>query len=340
VGVSLGAAIYPDHEAQGAALLRAADAALFSAKSAGRSRLAFFESTLLEAAALKFRIEQGLRRAVERGEFELLFQPEVSFGSMQTQLVEALLRWRQPDGQYAAPDEFLSVAEDSGLIMTISDWVIRSSIEHVSAWYHGGWTSARVAINVSARQLLDARFDEQLVRLIGEYRVPAGCVEIELTETVLQTGDTTVAMLKRLRALGFAIALDDFGAGYSSISSIERLPLTRVKLDRSLIAEIDRQPRSLAIARAIVALCTDLGLEVTAEGVERPEQLALLMAERDLTLQGYLIARPLPSADIPAVVASMNERLQSLLLTMPVNHRPASEAVATSSATTRRLGAG
>jgi diguanylate cyclase (GGDEF)-like protein len=316
-GVSLGASIFPDHETEAAALLRAADAALFSAKSAGRSRLAVFEPALLEAAALKFRIEQGLRRAVERGEFELLFQPEVSLGQLDTCLVEALLRWRQPDGQYVSPGEFLIVAEESGLIMTISDWVLRAAIEQAAAWHHGAWPAVRVAINVSARQLLDPHFDERVRQLLEQYRLPPSCIEIELTETVLQTGDATITMLKRLRALGISVALDDFGTGYSTLASIEQLPLTRVKMDRSLIAEIDRRSRSLAIARAIIALCRDLDLAVTAEGVERPEQLALLCAEPGLNLQGYLLSPPLEASAIPENVAMTAERLQSLLLTMP-----------------------
>ena len=317
VGVSLGASVFPDHEAEAAALLRAADAALFSAKSAGRSRLALFEPALLEAASLKFRIEQGLRRAVERGEFEMLFQPEVSLERLDTCLVEALLRWRQPDGEYVAPGEFLVVAEESGLITTISDWVLRASIEQAATWYHGSWPQVRVAINVSARQLFDARFDERVSQLLQQYRLPAACIEIELTETVLQTGEATIVMLRRLRALGISIALDDFGTGYSTLASIEQLPLTRVKMDRSLIAEIDRRPRSLAIARAIIALCRDLDLTVTAEGIERAEQLALLAPEPGLNLQGYLISSPLQAGAIPDAVRAMPERLQSLLLTMP-----------------------
>jgi EAL domain-containing protein (putative c-di-GMP-specific phosphodiesterase class I) len=315
--VSLGASLFPDHEEEAAALLRAADAALFSAKSAGRSRLALFEPALLEAASLKFRIEQGLRRAVERGEFELLFQPEVSLGRLDTCLVEALLRWRRPDGQYVSPGEFLIVAEESGLIMTISDWVMRAAIEQAAAWHHGAWPGVRVAINVSARQLLDPRFDERVSALLEQYRLPPGCIEIELTETVLQTGEATIAMLKRLRSLGISIALDDFGTGYSTLASIEQLPLTRVKMDRSLIAEIDRRPRSLAIARAIITLCRDLGLAVTAEGIERSEQLSLLSAEPELNLQGYLISPPIAASAIPETVATMEARLQSLLLTMP-----------------------
>ncbi|MDB6043873.1 MAG: hypothetical protein JWM63_2424 [Gammaproteobacteria bacterium] len=317
VSVSVGASIYPDHERGPDALLRAADAALFHAKTSGRARLSIFSPELLQAASLKFSVEQGLRRAVERGEFELLFQPEANFEILGTRLVEALLRWRLPDGKYVSPADFLSVAEDSGLIVSISDWVLQSAIRAAAEWHHGAWPEAHVAINVSARQLLDTGFVARVTGLLAEYRLPPRCIEIELTETVLQTGSATIDVLHKLRQLDISVALDDFGTGYSSLASLEQLPLTRVKLDQSLIASIDTSARSLAIARTIVALCDSLGLEVTAEGVERPEQLALLLNHPAMTMQGYLISYPIEAAAVLPSVAGMPQRLQSLLLGMP-----------------------
>ena len=317
ISVSVGASIYPDNERDADALLRAADAALFHAKNLGRSRLCMFRAELLEAAALKFRIEQELRRAVERGEFELLFQPEVNFDGLGTQLVEALLRWRLPDGRHVSPADFLAVAEESGLIMNISDWVLRSAVQSAAQWHYGSWPEVRVAVNVSARQLLDPHFVEQIQKLLSEFRLPARCIEIELTENVLQTGPATIETLRQLRALGLAIALDDFGTGYSSLASLEQLPLTRVKLDRSLTQSIDASDRALAIARAIVGLCASLGLEVTAEGVERVEQLSLLLELPSVCLQGYLICSPLAAEAVPRMVQEMPQHLQSLLLTTP-----------------------
>jgi diguanylate cyclase (GGDEF)-like protein len=322
ISVSVGASVYPNDELDASALLRAADAALFHAKRSGRSRLSMFRAELLEAAALKFRIEQELRRAVDRGEFELLFQPEVNFDALGTKLVEALLRWRLPDGRHVSPADFLAVAEESGLIMNISDWVLRSAIQCAAKWHAGPWPDVRIAINVSARQLLDPRFVERLAALLAEYSVPSHCIEIELTENVLQTGPATIETLRQLRASGIAIALDDFGTGYSSLASLEQLPLTRVKLDRSLIQSIDTSASSLAIARAIVSLCGSLGLEVTAEGVERPEQLALLLGYPSICLQGYLVCEPMAADSIPRVVADMPQTLQSLLLTLPVAKTP------------------
>ena len=259
ISISVGASMYPDHGSDAEALLRAADAALFSAKALGRSQLVVFSAALLEAASAKFTIEQGLRYALERNEFELVFQPEVDALTLKTHLVEALLRWRLPDGRRASPSEFLGIAEESGLILEISDWVLRTSIEAAAHWHHGAWPEARVAINLSSRQLVDARFVDRVTELLGEHRLPARCIEIELTENVLQTGAATVEVLRQLRRRGVAIALDDFGIGYSSLASLEQLPLTRVKLDRALIASIHTSARSAAVARALVGLCHDIG---------------------------------------------------------------------------------
>src|SRR3984885_2216866 len=317
ISVSVGASVYPHDERDADALLRAADAALFHAKNLGRSRLCMFRAELLEAAALKFRIEQELRRAVDRGEFELLFQPEANFEGPGTQLVEALLRWRLPDGRHVSPAEFLAVAEESGLIMNISDWVFRSAVQSAAQWHNGAWPDVRVAVNVSARQLLDPHFVEQIQNLLREYHLPARCIEIELTENVVQTGPATIETLRQLRSLGLAIALDDFGTGYSSLASLEQLPLTRVKLDRSLTQSIDASDRALALARAIVGPCANLGLGGTAEGVERVEQLALLLDMPSVCLQGYLICSPLAAETVPRMVKEMPQHLQSLLLSTP-----------------------
>jgi diguanylate cyclase (GGDEF)-like protein len=318
VSISGGAGIYPEHEQESDALLRAADAALFSAKNAGRARIALFSPELLKVAAVKFSVEQGLRRALERGELELWFQPEVSFAAMGPSLVEALIRWRTPDGKCLPPAEFLSVAEDSGLIRHINDWVLRTAFQQAAQWHHGEWPDARVAVNVSARQLLDPGFVAKVRDLLEELRLPSRCIEIELTETVLQTEAATVEVLRELRRLDVSVALDDFGTGYSSLASLERLPLTRVKLDRSLIDTIDTSARSLAIARAIVGLCESLGLEVTAEGIERVGQLAFMRASPAITLQGYLFSHPVEAHQVPAVLQSLRGRMEELLIAVPV----------------------
>ena len=321
VSVSVGACIFPDHGRDAEVLLRAADSALFRAKELGRSQLALFTPELTQTAARRFSIEQGLRRAIENSEFELAYQPEVSLSDANVGLVEALVRWRMPDGVLAKPGEFLGVAEQSGLITEINNWVLRTAVRDASIWHHGGWPDARVAVNISPRQLLDRRFVELLLALTSEHRLPASCIELELTEKVLQTGPSTIAALRVLQSAGFGIALDDFGTGYSSLTSLEQLPLSRIKLDRSLIAGTDTSSRSAAIARAIIDLCEGLGLPVTAEGIERPEQFAWLLGCRSMYLQGYLLSDAVPFADVLEVNASLPDKIEDLMLSLPVPAR-------------------
>jgi diguanylate cyclase (GGDEF)-like protein len=319
VSISVGASIYPEHENSAEALLSAADAALFRAKSLGRNQLELFNRDLLKRVSERYSTEQGLRRALDHNEFELVFQPEVNFDIGGIKLVEALLRWRLPDGRRISPMQFLPVAQESGLIAPIGDWVLRSAIECAAKWHHSSWPDVRVAINVAASQLLGKDFAQRVQRILLQYKLPPRCIEVELTETVLQTGSAIIDTLRELRELDIGVALDDFGTGFSSLASLQHLPLTRVKLDQSLIAAIDRDPRALAIARAITDLCGKLGLDVTAEGIERPEQLRILLEHRSMCLQGFLISYPMEADSVAAAVADMPEQMQSLFLAACVN---------------------
>lgn len=317
ISVSVGACIFPDHASDSHALLRAADSALFRAKGLGRNCWSLYAPQLLEAAASRFKVEQSLRRAVERGEFELVYQPEVCFETLETHTVEALLRWRQPDGNVVSPADFFDVAEQTGLIADISDWALRTAIQTASAWHNGPWPKVRVAVNISSQQLLGGSFVPRLQTLLDQYQLPSQCLEIELTENVLQTGANTIATLKQLREIGVTVALDDFGTGYSSLTSLERLPLSRVKIDRSLVTDIDLGGRSPAIVRAIIGLCHSLGLQVTAEGVERPAQLGVLLTDRGVQIQGYLVSRPIAAATVPTFVDQARVHLEQLMIASP-----------------------
>jgi diguanylate cyclase (GGDEF)-like protein len=317
IGVSIGASVFPDHAEDAEALLRAADAALFRAKDLGRNRYSIFSRELLDLAAARFQTEQALRRAIEADEFELLYQPQVCFESGQVSAVEALLRWRRAGEAPLSPTEFLHVAEQSGLIAEISAWVLQKAAARAAQWYHNGWPDIRVAVNVSAKQLLDGALVEDLRHLLEKYSIPASCIEVELTENVLQTAPGTVEVLERLRDLGASVALDDFGTGYSSLTSLEQLPLDRIKIDRSLVMSVDTNARSAAIVRSIVGLSRSLGLKVTAEGVERVEQLAFLLGFRGIDVQGFLVASPLNADAVAGFVRGIGARLEDLLLETP-----------------------
>jgi diguanylate cyclase (GGDEF)-like protein len=310
-GASVGASLYPDHAADAEGLLRAADVALFRAKELGRNRFTLYSPALFDAASQRFRLEQSLRRAVERNELLLMYQPQVSLHSFEAVTQEALLRWRRPDGTIATATEFIQAAEKTGVIHDLSGWILHTAAAAAAGWRAQGWRRANIAINVSPQQFFESDFVEHVARTLEKTGLPPSALEFEITETVFQTGPNTIESLRRLRALGVALALDDFGIGYSSLTSLEKLPITRVKLDRLLIAGVDTNPRSAAIVRSIVALCHGLGLQVVAEGVERTAQLEFLSGCGPIGVQGYLLAHPVEAsaAASEAQAASTRARL-------------------------------
>jgi diguanylate cyclase (GGDEF)-like protein len=314
---SVGASLFPDHADDPEGLLRAADVALFRAKELGRNRYALYRAALYDAAAQRFRMEQALRQAVEAGELLLMFQPEVALGSCEVTALEALLRWRKPGGRIATATEFIHIAEKSGLIHELTGWVLRSATSTVAAWRAAGWREARVAINVSPPQFFESDFVSHIASALETAGLPPSSLELELTETVLQTGSATIEALRRLRELGVSIALDDFGIGYSSLTSLEQLPINRVKLDRMLVQGVDSNPRSAAIVRSIVTLCHGLGLQVVAEGVERPAQLEFLAHCGPVAVQGYLLAHPVEAAAAPEESRAASARARTLLAAAP-----------------------
>jgi diguanylate cyclase (GGDEF)-like protein len=294
VSVSIGAGVFPEHASDAESLLRAADAALFKAKELGRNRTCVASTDLIERIGGQFKTEQALRRATACNELLLVFQPQLNLSQGKVNIVEALVRWKRSDA-LVSPVDFLPLAEQSGLIAEITDWVLRSAIATLAEWRRGAWPQARIAVNVSAQQLMDRTFVDKLRVMLDEHNVPPSSLELELTETALQSGSATVNALRALRQLGVGIALDDFGAGYSSLASLEQLSLSRVKIDRSLIAHVDRDPRSTSIARSIIDLCRSLNLEVTIEGIEHQEQFHFLRNCENVDVQGYLFAHPLPA---------------------------------------------
>src|SRR6266550_972244 len=310
---SVGASLYPDHAADAEGLLRAADVALFRAKELGRNRFALYSPALYDAAAQRFRLEQSLRRAVQAGDLLLMYQPQVALHSLESTGVEALLRWRKSDGRIATATEFIHVAESTGLIHDLTDWILHTAASTAAAWRAQGWHRASVAINVSPPQFFESDFVDRVARTLAATGLPASALELEITETVFQTGPAIVESLRRLRALGVAIALDDFGIGYSSLTSLEQLPISRVKLDRQLTAAVDTNPRSAAIVRSIVALCHGLGLQVVAEGVERTAQLEFLSRCGPIGVQGFLLGNPVEAAAAAAEAQAAGTRARQAL---------------------------
>ncbi len=312
VSVSVGVAHLPEHAGDAADLVRAADAALFRAKALGRNRIAMFSQALLEDSEARFAVEQSLHRAIEGDELTLVYQPQISLVDGRTEVVEALLRWQRADGRMVPAREFIAIAEQSGLIIGIGEWVLTTAAAAVAGWRALGYETARVAINVSVHQLLDNRFVQRLSEVLKRFRLPGDAIELELTESAFQTSSSTVRALSLLSEGGVGLALDDFGTGYSSLTSLSRLPLRRVKIDRSLIVDAPYSQRAESLARSIIGVCHNLGLGVTVEGIERHEQLVWLSGCGPLCVQGELVAKPMAAANVPGFARRSAQLLKEL----------------------------
>ena len=300
-GASIGITLFPQDGEDIDALMKGADAAMYHAKGAGRGGYHFYTPAMNLASQERLAMEQGLRTAVERGELFLQYQPQVAVSGLRTVAVEALLRWRHPSMGLVSPARFIPVAEETGQIAAIGRWVLDEALAQLARWRAEGLTGLRVAVNVSAHQLRDDQFAPTVAAALLRHGVPGAALELEVTEsTAMRDPLRTAVQLQQLRQLGVSLAIDDFGTGYSSLAYLKQLPLNHLKLDRSFVMDIERDPNDAAICAATITLAHALGLSVVAEGVETVAQLDYL---RDLgcdLVQGYLFSRPLDAADLPA----------------------------------------
>lgn len=300
---SVGVSVYPQDGADVEALLRNADAAMYQAKQAGGNTYQFFTPEMNAAAQQRMQLESDLHRALERREFALDFQPEVDIASGAIVSLEALLRWEHPQRGRLAPAEFIAVAEETGLIVPIGEWVLRRACMDALAWRALGHPELRVSVNCSARQCRRGAIVETVTRVLAQTGLPASALELEITESALmERGEQAVAALEVLARMGVSVAIDDFGVGYSSLAYLKRLPVRKLKIDRSFVQNLGGDAGDAAIVSAIVAMARSLGLAAVAEGVERTEQLAQLAATGCEAAQGYLFSRPVAEAGVPALL--------------------------------------
>ncbi|ESY79992.1 MAG: EAL domain-containing protein [Mesorhizobium sp.] len=307
VGISLGIAVFPDDGRDADALLKNADTALYRAKSEGRNLYRFFEPKMDAMVQTRRALEVDLETALPRQEFDLDFQPIMNIASGEITGAEALMRWHSPVRGTVAPDQFIPVAEDIGLIVPLGEWALRKACAAAAGWPPG----LRIAVNVSAVQLRSDGFARSVISALAFSGVPAGQLELEITETVLMDESKAVLKaLRQLRDLGIRIALDDFGTGYSSLGYLRRFPVDKIKIDRSFIRDIGNRDTA-AIVRTIIGLGTELGIVVTAEGVETEVQLDMLRDNGCTEAQGYLIGVPSKAADIQRLLKSRAPRSQT-----------------------------
>jgi diguanylate cyclase (GGDEF)-like protein/PAS domain S-box-containing protein len=303
IGGSIGISLFPQDGETVSELMKNADAAMYLAKENGRNQFSFYTKELNADARNKLALENELRRALLQNELTLHYQPKADLRSGRIVGAEALSRWQQADGSWISPAQFIPIAEKSGLILDLGNWVIEQSCRQIRAWLDDGLQATCVAINISARQFRSGNLDHQLAEAIERHGIEARHLEIELTESMLmQEPDRAIETMHKLKQLGVKISLDDFGTGYSSLGYLSRFPIDTLKIDQSFVRGVPTVADDAEIASAIIGLAHRMKLRVVAEGVETADQLAFLRGNDCDEVQGYYFSKPIPAADFAALV--------------------------------------
>ena len=301
LSASIGISSFPADGDEPATLLKNADAAMYQAKRSGRNRFQFYSEELTNAAFKHVKLEYGLRQALLLNQFQVFYQPKVCLRSGRILGAEALLRWLHPEEGYISPLDFIPVAEDSGLIMEIGEWILKRACDEAASWRQQGLVFEHIAVNISGIQVQHADFVQSVRSILDSSGFPARCLELEVTENILmKDAEASARLLDDLRQLGISIAIDDFGTGYSSLAYLTRFPVDKLKIDQTFIKKVCIDAQDAEIARAIISLGHTLDMKVVAEGIELEQQWAFLNSEGCDEGQGYLISRPLPSDDFVA----------------------------------------
>ena len=293
---SVGVSLFPVDGEDSQTLLKNAGAALYKAKRSGGANYQFFTADLHELAASRLALESNLRRAIHNEEFLLHYQPRVSVDSLAITGLEALVRWQHPQLGLVSPSEFIPLAEDTGLIVQIGEWVLRAACLQGRRWIEEGFAPIPIAVNISARQFHDRDLSQTVIRILEETGFSPKHLELELTESsIMQNEEFAASMLNQLKSMGINISIDDFGTGFSSLASLKRLPIDALKIDQSFVREATTDPDDAALVMAIITLGHNLRLKVVAEGVETDDQLRFLQLLRCDEIQGYFFSKPVPA---------------------------------------------
>ena len=299
ISASIGITIHPDDSSDPDTLIKYADTAMYQAKHAGRDTYRFFTAEMNIAVLARLNLEIALRKALELGEFVLHYQPKLHLASGRVVGMEALLRWERPGHGLVAPNEFIPLLEETGLIVGVGAWVIGEACRQIGVWLHSPAGAVQVSVNVSGRQFVEGELHGDIVRGLAANAIPSELLELELTETSLMANtERTTGILRELKALWIQLSIDDFGTGYSSLAYLRRFPIDKLKIDIAFIRDVTTNPDDAAIVLAIINMAHSLKLEVIAEGVETAAQLAYLRRHHCDQMQGYLFSRPLAAAQI------------------------------------------
>jgi|Deesub1362A_J573_1020465.scaffolds.fasta_scaffold00034_139 diguanylate cyclase (GGDEF)-like protein/PAS domain S-box-containing protein len=313
LSASIGIALYPQDSREIAGLLSRADAAMYRARQMGGNTFMFFTTEMNEQIFRRLQMEDTLRRALQQKEFLLHFQQQVDASQMRPVGLEALLRWNHPTLGVLPPSDFIPVAEETGLILSIGEWVLREACKVYRQLAQRGLQPLRVAVNISQRQFKYLGLPGFIEKLLKAEDMPGHMLELEITESMVMSDPVqTSVTLHKLKELGVRVVIDDFGAGYSSISYLKRLPIDRVKIDKSFVHDMLQDAQSMAIVRTIIAMARSMDLEVMAEGVETKEQMEALKKEGCQLMQGYLFGRPMPPESLAAVLKAQESTGQMI----------------------------
>jgi diguanylate cyclase (GGDEF)-like protein/PAS domain S-box-containing protein len=300
---SIGISVFPQDGAEAKLLLKNADAAMYQAKALGRCNYQYYSPEMNARTLDRLTLENALRHAIERRELVVLYQPQFSLDSGDMTGVEALLRWRPHGRDMVGPDVFIPIAEECGLIVPIGEWVLRTACAQQAAWQRAGLRSVQVAVNLSARQFRQAGLEAMVAQALADAGCDAGCLELEITESVLMDRpDSAAETLRHLNDMGVRVAIDDFGTGYSSLAYLKRFPIHTLKIDRSFVRDIPASKDDAAIAAAVIALAHSLQLSVVAEGVETAAQRDFLTSLHCDHAQGYLLGKPMAAHALAAML--------------------------------------
>ena len=299
---SVGISVYPRDGEDAESLLKHADAAMYSAKRGGKNRYEFFDEAMNIAAQRRLSVDSQMRKALENGEFFLLYQPQMDVPTGQIDGVEALLRWQNPQLGLLSPIEFIPLAEENGLIIPIGDWVLQTACAQMKLWREQDVGLSRIAVNISVLQFVHKHFVERLGQILKDTGLDPEYLELEITESLLAKDvEGAVIILDELKRLGVQISIDDFGTGYSSLNYLKSFPVDRLKIDRSFIKDILSSPDDDAIVSAVIGMAASLRLGVVAEGVETEAQLGVLRSKNCDEIQGYFLSRPIPAEELPGL---------------------------------------
>ena len=320
ISCSMGISMFPEDGADGVTLIKNAGAAMYCAKEGGRNSFRIFTEDMHTQALERSTIESNLRRALERKEFFLVYQPQMEIESGRITGVEALIRWQHPELGLVGPVNFISIAENSGLIVPIGEWVLWTACAQARRWQQEGLLAGPIAVNVSAVQFRQSGFVALIRKVLRETGLPPEQLELELTEGVLlSNADVTFPVLRELKEMGLKLAIDDFGTGYSSLSYLRQFPVSKLKIDSSFVRELDANPDDAVIIVAIIGMAKSLKLRVIAEGVENEAQIAFLQEHGCDEIQGYYFSRPITAAEVAEKLA--NARVPGKVLAMPARAR-------------------